>query len=258
MALIDIIQDTFPANEDVGVPLLAQITILFDREMNETNLDERFFVEGPDTDQYVGPGLTLLEWPDNTSQGELDDFLKSPNYKGIVQGTTTFENISMTDATISGEIGDPYRTKLTFTATLPFSPLIEYTAMLSDALDTNGTTHSGIITFSFQIGSGSIETVPSTVSTSVLKSTLLSSTLTTATAMAVNASLPIYHAIEQSPNLRQIVVTFNQPIDPTTVNNDSVVVTTAVASDHPNITVTALGPIASTVAVSNYKLIISI
>ena len=76
--LLDIIQDTFPADADVGVPLLSQITVLFDREMDEVSLDESFFVEGPDTDQFVGPGLAFLEFPNNTSQGDINDFLKSP------------------------------------------------------------------------------------------------------------------------------------------------------------------------------------
>ena len=96
-ALSDIIDDTFPGSGDVGVPLQSAITVLFDRAMDHTELQLDFFIEGPDTDQFIGPGLLELTSPANISQGDLDNFLRSPGYAGLVQGVFTFKYISLTD-----------------------------------------------------------------------------------------------------------------------------------------------------------------
>jgi hypothetical protein len=247
MALIDRIEDTFPANNDVGVPLLSTITITFDRLMDETDLNDHFFVEGPDSDQFVGPGLTLLEFPDNTSQGEVDDFLRSPGYKGIVQGTTTFTTVS----------GTPSKTVLTFTPDKPLVPLTQYTAMLSDSLDDQGVTHTGLITFTFQAGSGSIEEVPAATSSSILKTTAQPGILTTSGALAVVKTTPVDHAIEQDPKLSVIEIEFNKALDGTSVPG-KVSVVAEKATDHPNATAIANGDLAKVVTVSGRKITVSI
>lgn len=79
MATIEsIIDDYFPATDTVGVPLNSVIFVLFEKEMNESELEEKFFIEGPDTDSFVGPGFEI--GLNNVSQG--DDFLSSPGYSG--------------------------------------------------------------------------------------------------------------------------------------------------------------------------------
>lgn len=248
MALLDRIEDTFPANNDVGVPLLTTITITFDRLMDETDLNDHFFVEGPDTDQFVGPGLTLLEFPNNTSQGEADDFLRSPGYAGIMEGATTFLTIS----------GSPDKTQLIFTPDQPLAPLTQYTAMLSDVMDASGITHTGIITFTFQTGSGSIEEVPTSVSSSILKTTAQPGILSTSGALQIVSTTPADHSIDQAVDLTEIIVEFNKDLDPATVTPAKVTVTAEKATDHPNASATANGELAKAVSVSGTKLTITI
>lgn len=256
MTLLDRIDDTFPANNDVGVPLLSTITILFDREMNETDLNDNLFVEGPDTDQFVGPGLALLEFPNNTSQGEVDDFLRSPGYQGIMQGDTTFEKVDMIDplVTVSGQ---PYRTRAIFTPDQPLVPLTEYTVMLSDTLDLLGATHSGIITFSFTTGSGSIEEVPTETSTSILQTTAQPSVLITAGSLGITGTTPKDHAVQQDPKLETITIEFNKDLDAASVIG-KVSVLSEQATDHPNATSIANGDLANIVTVSGNILTVTI
>ena len=92
--LIDVIIDNFPPVSGISIPLGSTITLSFNVPMDEAGLSETLFLEGPDTDQYIGQGLTELVDPSNISQGELDDFLKSPGYKGIAQWTFSFESIT--------------------------------------------------------------------------------------------------------------------------------------------------------------------
>lgn len=253
--LIDIIVDTFPADKDVGVPLLSQIKILFDREMDETSLDQNFFVEGPDTDQFVGPGLGFLEFPNNTSQGEINDFLRSPGYKGIVQGVTTFEKVDPVDPNVIVTAA-PYRTRLIFTPDKPLAPLTDYSAILSDCKDLTGTLWTGIVTFSFQSGSGSIQAVPSSTSSSILKQAVYPATANEV--LTITSTTPLDHSVNVPPSLDQIIVTFNQDIDPASVTPDKISVRTEPATDHPNAGVNSQGDIATQIQVSANKIIIKL
>lgn len=256
MTLLDRIDDTFPANSDVGVPLLTAITILFDRAMDETDLDNHLFVEGPDTDQFIGPGLTFLEYPDNTSQGEVDDFLRSPGYKGIVQGVTTFEKVDPNDATITG-VMIPYRTRAVFTPDKPLVPLTEYTVMLSDTLDASGITHAGIVTLSFQTGSGSIEEIPTATSTSILITTAQPGILVSAGALAVTKTTPVDHGVEQDPKLDEITIEFNKALDAASVVG-KVSLVAEQATDHPTAAAVANGDLAKVVTVSGNTITVMI
>src|SRR5688572_17380345 len=168
--LLDLVVDTFPGNNDVGVPLRSEITItLSGLDYDEESLEEGFFVEGPDTDQFIGPGLEMQAFPDSISQGDLDDFLASPGYQGIVQGTVT----------VSGVSGN---TVVTFTPTRPLAPNTMYVANLTGILESDGETEiDGFVSMSFETGSGSIEAIPSTVSTSVLSAGIPEASLPTQT-----------------------------------------------------------------------------
>jgi hypothetical protein len=254
-ALLDIIDDTFPANDDVGVPLLSTITILFDREMDEEDLNNNFFVEGPDTDQFIGPGLLMLEYPQNLSQGEVDDFLKSPGYRGIVQGTTTFTGIDLYDSNVYSGVS-PFRTKLIFTPTLPFTPLTEYTAYLSDSMDVSGVTYTGIVTFSFVSGSGSVEEIPSTISSSVLRTTTNVPALATAGEFRVTSTNPLSGSVQKSTDLNEITIDFNKPIDPNSVTEDSITIFSEPATDHPNATAVAYGDLTKDLTISGQRIIV--
>jgi hypothetical protein len=255
--LLDIIVDTFPANNDVGVPLLTTVQILFNEAMDEDQLTEHFVLTGPDTDQFIGPGLSMLLNPDNISQGELDDFLRSPGYPGIVSGELTFEKVDVSDPDVLVS-GVPYRTRLTFTPSQPLAALTEYKFLISQSDTISGVTYSGIYSLTFESGTGSIEEIPASVSSSVLTSTMLPVALQTAGAMTVKRTTPLDHAIEQAINLSSIVVEFTKDIDETSVTSDMITILAEPASDHPNTVATAQGYLAKTVTVSGNKLTISI
>lgn len=245
--LLDLVVDTFPANNDTGVPLLSAISItLSGLNYDEDSLKESFFVEGPDTDQFVGPGQ--IELQNNVSQGELNDFLQSPGYKGIVGGTVT----------VSGVAGN---TVVTFTPNLPLAPNLLYVVNLTGILDSTLVEIDGFASFSFETGSGSIEQVPSTVSTSVLSAGLSEAAilLTTATEpLKIISTSPIDRSVQNSPSLSGIVVTFNKPIDPSSVDTSKFIVRASPISDHPNATVSGVRELTKTVEVVGNQLIITV
>ena len=239
--LPEIITDYFPANGDVGVPLSSTVTVTFDRVMDTGRLKEDFFIEGPDTDQWIGPGLMELKDPANISQGDLDDFLKSPGYRGIVQGSFEFKIIDSNGNEVAADNAEA-RTKLFFTPNQPLFPLITYTVHLVETLDSQGTAWPGYVGFNFESGSGSIEQLPSSISSSILSTGALPSTgisTGSTTGMTVLSSAPVDFSINNSSELSEIVINFDKELDAATVTQDKVVVETSVASDHPNLTASA-------------------
>lgn len=237
--LIDLIADTFPATDDTGVPLRTTLSMtLTGVDYDEDSLLEGLFLQGPDTDQYTGPGMELLTFPDNVSSNSLDDFLQSPGYYGIVDGTVT----------VSGIAGN---TEVRFDATKPLAPLTSYTLQLGYVLRADAeTTVSGIATVDFETGSGSIVEVPSTISTSVLTSVPTSSTPTATTALSVSTTSPVDRSVENSIELTEIDVTFNKNIDATSINSDSIVIKTTPASDHPTLGVNSQGDLVKSIEVN--------
>ena len=259
--LSDIIDDTFPANGDLGVPLGSAITMLFDRAMDHSALQIDFFVEGPDTDQWIGPGLMELSDPSNISQGDLDGFLKSPGYRGILQGSFTFKYISLTDPTIEVDPNTTsYRSKLIFTPTQPLYPLLTYTVNVADTKDVNGVACTGHVALSFESGSGSITAIPSTISTSILSSGATPSTTISQTlgALQLVSSTPKDYSIDNDSDLSEIVLTFNKDLDSSTITDSSVIVKADKVSDHPNLNVSAKGKLAKQLVVSGKTLTIKI
>lgn len=246
--LLDLVIDTFPATDDVGVPLSSTLTItLSGLDYDSSSLIEGCFLEGPDTDQFVGPGLDLLIYPDNVSQGALDDFLRSPGYQGIAEA----------DVTVSGIGG---HTVISLKPTLPLTALTDYVLNLTYVLEADGDTPiEGHITIPFQSGSGSIEVVPSTTSTSILARTSLSPLLvTTSTPFKINAVTPKDHSVQNPITLEEIVVEFNKNINPLSVSSASIKVEALPVTDHPNISIQANGELAKQVTVEGNKLKIKI
>jgi len=253
--LIDIVLDTFPANNDVGVPLLTTITVVFNGELDQTELQSNFFVEGPDTDQYVGPGILNLTYPDNVSQGAIDGFLTSPGYKGIVGGDITFEWVDVNDSSITVS-GSPYNTKLIFTPTQPLVPLFDYTATVYEAITTGSVLYSGIVSFDFQSGSGSIETIPASISTSPLKTTSLPGEAVVTSLLEVSSTTPTDHSIEVNPSgLDEIIVTFNETMDDTSFS--TIGFTVEPILDHPALVAPSEGNVDHSFVVSGTDLTIS-
>lgn len=247
-ALLDLILTRTPDSGDQGVPLKTNVVVTLNGlDYDETSLIEGLFVEGPDTDQFVGPGLLELRYPDNISQGELDDFLQSPGYLGIVGGVTT----------VTGIAGD---TVVTFNPTLPFAASTKYRINFTGVLDILEIEVSGFVTWSFVTGTGSIEELPATGSVSVLSSSIAESSSPLAPTdppLAVIQTTPLDHAVEQPTNLQEIVVEFNREIDPTSVT-DKVRVRTVPVTDHPQAVTNSQGELAEVLEVEGKKLKIKI
>jgi hypothetical protein len=244
--LSDRIKDTFPANGQEGVPLTVDLTItLSGLNYDEDSLKEGLFLEGPDTDQYVGPGLLELQG-NNVSQGDLDDFLQSPGYAGIVAG----------EVTVSGIAGD---TVVTFNPTLPMAPLTTYTMNLTEVLDSSESTIDGFVILSFIAGTGSIEEIPSTISSSVLSATLSESGtgLTADDIFSVLGADPADHSINIPIDTDEIIVKFNKPINPASIAGN-VQVKTIPATDHPNAITHSVGDLAITTEIEGNNLKIKI
>lgn len=242
--LIDLITDTFPASNDTGVPLITTVKyVLQGTNYDEDSLVEGLFIEGPDTDQYTGPDFNLLAYPNNVSQGEIDDFLQSPGYQGLVGGTVT----------VSGVGGN---TEVRFNATRPLAALTEYKMYLNSVLESDGITEvDGIVTVTFETGTGSIEEVPTTTSTSVLQQTTNSSS---STSLEVSSVTPSDRSVENPIDLDEIVIEFNKEIDANSVDSDMISVTTKPATDHPYANVNYQGNLAKVIEVDGKKIIVKI
>ena len=172
---------------------------------------------------------TLIE-PNNVSQGDLDDFLMSPGYKGIVQGAYTFNVVSGVS------------TRAIFTPTRALAPSIQYYVNIYEPLDESGNTVSGFVTWGFQTGTGSIETLPSTISTSILASSPQSQGFALINSpLRVVRTTPVDHAIEQSTDLEEITIEFNKLLDPNSVTDGAISVKTEVATNHPTANAQAAG-----------------
>lgn len=242
--LLDLIVNTFPASGDVGVPLKSNLTFtLSGTNYDEDSLKEGIFVEGPDTDRYIGPDLRELEYPDNVSQG--DDFLDSPGYYGIVEGTVTVSGINA-------------NTVVTFDPTRPLAASYPYKMNLTGVLESDGlTTVSGFASVSFTTGSGSIEEVPSSISTSIIASSpQAESALLSSGPLKVVSSTPADNKAQINPDIEEIEIEFNKPLG--TVTSNQVSVKTEKATDHPDASITSLGDLYKILEVSGNKLKIKI
>lgn len=242
--LSDLIKSTYPGSGDEGVPLAVDLTVtLSGLDYDADSISEGLFLEGPDTDQFVGPGLLELK-DGNVSQGDIDDFLQSPGYAGIVQGTTT----------VSGIAGD---TVVTFNPTYPMTPLTDYVLNLAGVTDAAGTDIDGFVTLSFRTGSGSITEISSEISSSVLSSAPVLVDSGASTPFKVLKSTPVDNATRIAVDLAEIELEFNKAINAASVAAN-VSVKTIPATDHPNATTNSQGDLTISTTVTGNKLTIKI
>ena len=338
--LVDVIEDYSPPNEQTGVSLLTTIQIDFDRLMDEDSVERAFFVEGPDTDSVFGPNSKGGVWPSalGESLGQEDDFLESPGYKGIVQGTAAFTTASSkttltftpsqalaastnyvvhltdcyslsvgeTEAGVgnlgNGELefegtwdgaDDTVNARITTSGVAGIAEFVWWKGsdpltvkgpilstrrrrvILQDDLYINfgdgsfyeddefsadlstGTLCEGHVTFEFDTGSGSIESLPSTASSSIL-SALRQTGATSATPLSVVSVTPTNHSAQVDIDTSEIVIKFNKTLDASSISASSVSVVTSVATGHPVVGAIAHGSLAKTISVSGRYLTISI
>lgn len=256
--LSSVIDDYFPADGDVGVPLMAPLWILFNRPMNESLLAEQFFIDGPDTDMFVGPGVQDFQnFPANVSQG--DDFLTSPGYRGIVQGTFSFQHVSLGDPNTLTTDPVNYRTKMFFTPVHPLTPNTSYIARLPEATDSNLVLYTDYVKFSFTSGSGSIMALPTTASTSILNSISPISPLNVLAPLQLVKVTPADRSIKNDPNkTNTITLEFNKNLDPTSIDPLAIILQAFPVTDHPDLPIHANGDLAKRVTIAGNKIIIAI
>jgi len=244
--LVDVITDHYPPVSGLSIPLGTAIFIQFDRLMNEASLADSIFLEGPDTDQYVGPGLLELNYPQNVSQGAMDDFLRSPGYAGIAEGTFTITGLSTPTP----------HTEVTFVPKLPMAPSTTYKVHIVETQDADCNTVSGHVTWSFETGTGSIQELPNNISTSVLAQAFRAPGMARAAnnPLSIVDSNPKNHSVENSQYLPEIDIVFDKAIDPNSVLPQNISVVAYPSSDHPNLDVSHQGDVMFDVTVSGNHL----
>jgi hypothetical protein len=161
--LSSIIDLVHPTVSGLGVTVNDQAWVLFDRAMDETTLSAGcFFLTGPDFDTWIGPGMDVANDVLSAGSGS-EDVLESPGFEGIVQGSYSFERVSLTDppTTVTGVYdtvgsGHLYRTKVLFSPTNRLQGDTEYTVHLSGDDDGSDAGHMGVsaITVFDTVGSG--------------------------------------------------------------------------------------------------------
>lgn len=116
----------FPSNAASGVPLESPLQILFDRAMDEGDLTGIRFLGRSDA-KIVDPTKDKV-----LRAGDLKNFIDSPDLSAVVEGTFSFERVSLTsttdlvttlDTTLAGNL---WRTRLTFRPSAPLRPSSEY------------------------------------------------------------------------------------------------------------------------------------
>jgi hypothetical protein len=262
MATIASIIDNYaPADGTEGVPLNTEIFILFSKQIDESDFSNQFFIEGPDTDTFVGPGVEIQVNPTNVSQG--DDFLTSPGYKGIVLGTISYKHIDPINDNLE-VVTTPYRTKVIFTPAHPLVKLTKYTANIPEVKDTSHIIYTGYYVFTWTSGSGSITALPALSSTSVL----VPGSLPFGGEKVINVltTLPDNHSVQISPDLTEIVVTFDKDLDDTTdnygvytVNPISLIsIIGEAVTNHPDLTINVTPELTKSIVIEGNKLTIKI
>ena len=258
--LSDIIDDAFPGEAEVAVPLNSQITMIFTEAMDEDSLTDTFLVEGPDTDQFVGPGGLIRTYPDNISQGDPTDFLASPGYRGIVEGVTAFVDLAVgDDGYPAGATTDPV-TKIVFTPTRQLAKLTSYSTIITDSLTLAAVAKTGLVVFNWTTGTGSISSLPTTASSSVLSQSVIeeASSPTALSDLGILLTSPANHEIEVGTGLETIVITFDKAIDAGSFAAADIGVEIAPATDHPNANVSVTENVAKAVSVSGAVLTLTL
>lgn len=77
---------TFPADNDTGIPIGIQLHVIFDRGIDLGTAQDHVIMYGDDFDQTSGPDQAL--WIDQDT-GRNPYFLRSPGFKGLVELTAT-------------------------------------------------------------------------------------------------------------------------------------------------------------------------
>ena len=229
-ALLDAVVSYEPVVSGVSVPLLSNIIIVLSgTDYDTTSLEEGFFLEGPTGDQFYGPGLIPLEYPEGIPAEDVQDILD-----------TAADLTTIVDSTVTVTTG--VNTTITLDPTYPLQASVEYNVNLTDVLDAAEDTISGFVTWSFTTGTGSIEELPEDISTSVLATSIqASSAILSAAPLKILKTTPADHSVQNSPNLEEIEIEFNKAIDATSIDSASIKIEGLPVTDHPSSDVSSSG-----------------
>lgn len=231
-----------PIVSGVAVPLLSNITIVLDGvDYDSTSLEEGFFIEGPSGVGVFGIGGLKLEYPEGIpAECDRDIFDTSYEQAAPIGGTVT--------------VVKDVNTTVTFNPTYPLAASVEHKANLTDVLDDSLATISGFISWSFTTGTGSIESLPEEISSSILSTTSMGIAGSLfAAPLKVVKTTPSDHAIQQNPSIEEIEIEFNKPIDPSSISADTIQITGLPVTDHPNISIKSSGDLYKAVEVNGKK-----
>ncbi len=146
-SLSDVVDAVYPTSDATGVPLLASITVLFDREMDETSIENGgVFLEGADTDS-----LLVGVYPENIAPGDEPNLFETAAYSGLVPGVFTFKRIDLSTSVEVSTLdptgnGTLYRTKAVFTPTFPLQKAFDYRIFITADPDAEDTEKFGVRT----------------------------------------------------------------------------------------------------------------
>lgn len=242
--LLDSVISYEPVVSGVSVPLRSNVIItLLGTDYDETSLLEGFFLEGPSGDQWVGPGILPLEYPEGIPDEDLRDILDS-----------AVDLVVPIDATVTVVSG--VNTVVTLNPTYPLQANTIYRVNLTDVLERDGITAvSGFISWPFTTGSGSIEELPVEISTSILASAPQGvSAALAVSALKVVKTTPSDHAIQQDPSLEEIEIEFNKDINANSVPGSAITVKGLPATDHPSANITSSGDLYKAIEVVGNKI----
>jgi len=144
------IESVFPSDGATGAVLGTTIHVVFDCEIDSTTIPGNFLIEGDSSDRWTGPDMALYDRPDTI---ETENILESPDFKGHVQGTFSFELLDSGGATVSTDDtsglsggASAYRHRVIFTPNNILSPTTEYTVYVSGEEDLTDLIDVGIAT----------------------------------------------------------------------------------------------------------------
>ncbi len=126
-SLSDVVDSVYPGNNAVGIPLSAGLSVTFDREIDESSVENGgIFIEGADSDTML-----LSVYPQELAPGDEPAVLQSPGYSGLVRGSFTFKRIELASTSEVATLdttgnGTLYRTKAIFTPTFPLQKATGY------------------------------------------------------------------------------------------------------------------------------------
>lgn len=243
--LLDAVISYEPVVSGVSVPLKSNIVItLSGLDYNEILLKEGFFLEEPSGDQWVGPGVLPFEYPEGIPYEDVRDILDS-----AVDLTAVVE----AEVTVTGVNGN---TEITLDPIYPLKASTVYRANLTGVFREDGETEvDGFVTWPFTTGTGSVEELPSDISTSILATTIQGSIAAVeATPLAVVKTTPADHAIQQDPSLEEIEIEFNKNIDPDSVSADTISIVGLPVTDHPSVNISSSGDLYKAVEIVGNKI----